>query len=180
MNQIDQAQLYAYLKKAQGKNLNKVYLHWTAGRYTQVFPGYHICIKGDGEVWFSTDDLSELKDHTWRRNTRAIGIALCCALGAVAPHNFGRFPPTDAQIETLSEVVAIISRELDLPITIQNVMTHAEAADNSDGSYNHQPYGPKNGCERWDLWYLKDFDGTWKNGGEVIRGKANWYLARMG
>ncbi|MDY6053320.1 MAG: N-acetylmuramoyl-L-alanine amidase, partial [Anaerovibrio sp.] len=48
------------------------------------------------------------------------------------------------------------------------------------------PYGPKNGCERWDLEYLgteespkynpRATDGS--RGGDVFRGKANWYRNR--
>lgn len=32
----------------------------------------------------TTDDLTEYKAHTWRRNSRAIGIALACCVDAVA------------------------------------------------------------------------------------------------
>lgn len=179
MNSSDKKQLIDYCCRAKNKGLNSIYLHWTAGRYDQVFDDYHACIKGDGEVYFMTDNLAETKDHTYRRNSNSIGIALCCALGATAnkvpPHNFGDFPPTTAQIETVSETMAIISRELDIPIDIQHMMTHAEAADNLDGAYPHDPYGPDNGCERWDLWHLQDYDGQWKPGGEVLRGKALFY-----
>lgn len=171
--------MYEYLRKVKGKGLKKIYIHWTAGRYGQVFADYHICIKGGREVWFTTDDLSEIKAHTRLRNTGAIGIALCCAYGATAPHNFGEYPPTKEQIETISETVAIICRELGIPIDIKHVMTHAKAADNVDGGNTHKPYGPKHGCERWDLWYLKDYDGVWRFGGDVLRGKAAWYKERL-
>ena len=36
------------------------------------------------------------------------------------------------------------------------------------------PYGPDNGCERWDLAVLKESD-TWMEGGDILRGKAIWY-----
>jgi len=134
MNAADKKQLYEYLKKVKGKGLNRIYIHWTAGRYNQVFADYHICIKGDGEAWFTTDNLAEVKAHTYMRNTKAIGISLCCAYNATPPHNFGEYPPTAAQIEAVSEVVAIICKELDIPIAVKHVMTHAEAADNVDGA----------------------------------------------
>ncbi|MGL5512056.1 MAG: peptidoglycan recognition protein family protein [Sporomusa sp.] len=180
MNKADKDQLLQYLKAAKGKGIRKVYAHWTAGRYTQVFDDYHICIKGDGEVWFTTDNLAAILAHTYMRNTNAIGITLCCAYGATYPNNFGQYPPTNAQIETLAEVLAIISRELNIPIDIQHIMTHAEAADNLDGTRPHSPYGPKNGCERWDLYQLQDSDGQWKSGGDVLRGKAIWYQQNYG
>lgn len=51
-------------------------------------------------------------------------------------------------------------------------MTHAEAAD-LDG------YGPSMAgtpaFERWDLWKLKDYDGVWRSGGAVLRGKGLYY-----
>ena len=37
----------------------KLYCHWTAGRYFQLFTDYHILITGDGKVFVSTNDLSE-------------------------------------------------------------------------------------------------------------------------
>ena len=59
----------------------KIYLHWTAGSYTACFPEYHINITGAGDIYVSTDDLSERKNHTFKRNTGSIGVALCCAYG---------------------------------------------------------------------------------------------------
>ena len=175
MNKDDKDQLLQYFSAVKGKGINNVYLHWTAGRYDQVFGDYHICIKGGGVVWFTRDNLAAVLAHTYMRNSKAIGIALCCAYGATYPNNFGQYPPTDAQIETLAEVLAIISWEYDIPIDIQHIMTHAEAADNLDGVRPHAPYGPQNGCERWDLYQLQDYDGQWKSGGDVLRGKAAWY-----
>ena len=60
----------------------KLYCHWTAGRYFQLFTDYHILITGDGKVFVSTNDLSETLNATYMRNTGSIAIALCCALDA--------------------------------------------------------------------------------------------------
>ena len=106
----------------------------------------------------------------------AIGIALCCGLGAL-PHNgtdteFGRYPPTPPQIDAAGKLVAALAQGLAIPIDRWNVLTHCEAAL-IDG------YGPYSGDAetRWDLWYLRDSpgDGLMKPGGQVIRGKAMWY-----
>lgn len=158
----------------------KLYLHWTAGHYGQFFDSYHINIDADGSIYLSTDNLAELKSHTYRRNSGAIGIALACAYQAT-PVGLGPEPPTHAQIEAVAQVVAVLASALDLTIDLQRVMTHAEAADNKDGlnpSYeaNGHPdgkHGPEHSCERWDLWFLPGMARG--SGGEVLRGKANWY-----
>ena len=147
---------------ALGHNrISQIYLHWTAGRYGQLYDDYHFNIDADGSVYQTCTQLTELKSHTWHRNTGAIGIALCCACGAL-PHNgrdteFGKFPPTPRQINAAGKLVAALAQGLNIPIDRWNVLTHCEA--------------------RWDLWYLRDSpgDGAMKPGGQVIRGKALWY-----
>jgi hypothetical protein len=155
--------------QALGRDV-KLYLHWTAGHYGQFFSDYHINIDADGGIFVSTDDLSEVKAHTSMRNTGAIGIALACAYQA-STVNLGPEPPTPAQIEATAQVVAVLAEVLDLTIDQQRVMTHAEAAD-EDG------YGPATTCERWDLWFLPGMARG--SGGEVLRGKANWYQQNGG
>ena len=151
----------------------KLYLHWSAGRYAQFFDDYHISIDGNGNIYVSTDDFAEVKSHTWRRNTGAIGIALNCAYNATSK-NLGKYAPTDLQIEAIAQTIAVLTNTLGLSINITNVMTHAEAADNMDGVYAHNPYGPENGCERWDLAIIKTGD-PWMSGGNTLRGKAIYY-----
>ena len=101
----------------------------------------------------TTDYLTEHKDHTWRRNSRAIGIALACCVDAVAYADgcvdFGNVPPTELQIDSMAKVVAVLCEELGLDINADTVMTHAEAADLDD-------YEPATTFERWDLWKLPD------------------------
>lgn len=165
--------------QALGRDV-KLYLHWTAGHYGQFFDSYHINIDADAGIYLSTNNLAALKSHTYRRNSGAIGIALACAYQAT-PVNLGPEPPTPAQIEAAAQVVAVLAGALDLTIDLQRVMTHAEAADNLDGinpgyEANGHPYGkhgPAHSCERWDLWFLPGMARG--SGGEVLRGKANWY-----
>ncbi len=71
-------------------------------------------------------------------------------------------------------LTTVLSDALDLTIDLPHVMTHGEAADNLDGYYATEPYGPDSTCERWDLAILKNGD-EWKSGGDILRGKANWY-----
>lgn len=163
----------------QARSLNrdvKLYLHWTAGHHSTVFPSYHVNITGDGAIHV-TGDLDEVKSHTWRRNTGAIGITLDCCVGATSD-DLGDEAPTQVQIEVMAQVIAVLADALDLSIDIQRVMTHGEAADNLDdywGAYGaDELYGPQNGCERWDLAILTN-DDEWCSGGDTLRGKANWY-----
>ena len=159
----------------------KVYLHWSAGHYNTVFDDYHINIKGDGTI-VVTGDLDEIKSHTWRRNTGSVGISLCCAYNATSK-NLGPEPPTQEQIEVMSQVIAAECNGLWLTIDKEHVLTHGEAADNEDGVWCHDEYGPKTTCERWDLQYLGTDESPYfisdhedpRTGGNVLRGKANWY-----
>lgn len=159
-----------------------LYLHWSAARYDQKFEDYHINIDGSGRCWASTDDFSETLAHTWKRNTGAIGISLCCCYEATT-NDLGEFPPTPAQIESMAQVVAVVADALWLTIDKYHVLTHGEAADNEDGNYIHEPYGPKADCQRWDLEYLGTEESPSFNpyaedgsrGGDVLRGKALWY-----
>ena len=166
------------LAKDAYAEIDHVYLHWTAGHYGQAYDSYHICIDKDGEIYIMCDDFTEHKSHTWKRNSEAIGVALCCCAYAEANSGFncdlGDEPPTAEQIESLAEVVAVLSKELELPLYNSNyIMTHCEAAY-KDG------YGPFQGDPdmRWDLWYLPDYygdDGRLCDGGALIRGKAAFY-----
>ena len=67
--------------EARGE-IKTIYLHWTAGCYGHVYDDYHLCIDRDGTVYVNCKSFTELKAHTWRRNTDAIGIALCCGVDA--------------------------------------------------------------------------------------------------
>ena len=155
------------LAKASKGEIDKIYLHWTAGPYGIPFRDYHFNVDDDGTIYCMCEELTEKKAHTWQRNSGAIGISLCCCESAQ-----GEYPPTTKQIEALSHLVAILCEELEIVIDKERIMTHEEAAT-IDG------YGPYSGDPetRWDLWYLPDYNGDLRKGGDVIRGKALWYLA---
>lgn len=160
----------------------KIYLHWTAGHYGQYYLNdYHIAIDYDGSIYVE-HDLDEVLAHTYRRNTGAVGITLACCVGATS-NDLGSEPPTAAQVEVMAQVIAVVADGLWLTIDKNHVLTHGEAADNEDGIYPHDPYGPKSTCERWDLEYLGTSESPSFNpyatngsrGGDVLRGKAIWY-----
>lgn len=160
----------------------KIYLHWTAGHYHQKFDDYHVNIDKDGRIFVSTDDLSEVLAHTWRRNSGSVGITLDCCAGATSD-DLGSEPPTFKQIEAMAQCIQVVADALWLTIDMKHVMTHGEAADNMDGLNAHEDYGPQSTVERWDLQFLgtdespvytADYDDP-ATGGNVLRGKALWY-----
>lgn len=164
----------------------KIYLHWSAGHYNTVFDDYHVNITADGTLYI-TGDLDEVKAHTYHRNTGAVGISLCCAYGATT-NDLGDEPPTQAQIEAMSQAIEAIADGLWLTIDMEHVMTHGEAADNVDGIYASDQYGPQTTVERWDLQFLGSSESPYyttnyndeHTGGNVLRGKANWYRNQRG
>lgn len=176
---IDYRQLAGLARSARG-SISRLYLHWTAGHYDDVYDDYHLNIGPGGQMYLTCKDLTEVKEHTWHRNTGSIGIALCCGAGALANNgwdtDFGSEPPTVLQIETLAKSIAVLTFCLGLEINFMTVTTHCEAAL-FDG------YGPHSSDPqlRWDLWYLPDLplDGAMQPGGCVIRGKALWYLGEL-
>ena len=166
----------------------KIYLHWSAGKDNTPFADYHINILGDGKIVISTTDFSEVKNHTWRRNSGSIGIALACAYGASSA-NLGGYPPTAKQIEVMAQVINAVATGWWLTIDKAHVLTHGEAANNEDGGIGtHEPYAWWNdsygdGDTRGDLEYLGTDESPRYNpwakdgsrGGDILRGKANWY-----
>ena len=163
----------------------KIYLHWSAGHHFQKFGDYHINIVGDGRIYVSTDNFADVLAHTYRRNSGAVGISLCCCAGATT-NDLGDEPPTPQQIEVIAQATCAVADGLWLTIDREHVMTHGEAADNEDGLEPHEAYGPRTTCERWDLEFLGTDESPafdpWaadgSRGGDVLRGKANWYRAK--
>ncbi len=169
---ITHKELRTLAQNAKG-SINKLYLHWTAGRYGQCFDDYHINIDSDGAIYQTCNKLTDMKSHTWKRNTHAVGIALCCAYGAVLNGKwqpvYPEFAPTELQINQMAAVIAILCHELGLEISFSDVKTHAEVAF-IDG------YGPGQDDPdmRWDLIVLPGLPQT-KNlrpGGYLLREKA--------
>ena len=161
----------------------KVYLHWSAGHYGQFWDDYHVQIDKDGEIYVIGDgELDDVLEATYRRNSGSVSICILGCLDANT-NNLGQESPTPLQIDGMAQAIAALCNGLWLTIDKTRVLTHGEAADNEDGVYAHEPYGPKSTCERWDLEYLGTLespkDHPWAEdgmrGGDVLRGKANWY-----
>lgn len=176
---ITHSELRVLAAAAKGK-INCLYLHWSAGRYDQVFDDYHLSIGEHGEIYQTCRQLTDLKSHTYKRNSNSIGIALCCAYGAILSCKwqpvFAGFAPTPLQVEQMAIVTAILCNELQLEISFSTVKTHAEAAL-IDG------YGPgQNDPDmRWDLLSLSGLPETraLRPGGSLLRERAQLYSRRF-
>lgn len=137
-----------YTTEARGQ-VDMIYLHWTAGRYGQHFGDYHLNIDSDGSIWTDMNSFTDFKEHTWHRNSGAIGIAIDACYGASIDTEgnitYGDYPPTQAQMEGLIKVVAKVAYEIGIPVS--NILTHAEVADiDGYGLHDSDP------DMRWDLY----------------------------
>ena len=172
---ISYRQLYALGCQCRAR-IKCLYLHWSAGHYGQAYDDYHLNIDRDGTIYQTCSSLTEVKQHTYLRNSGSIGISLCCGYQASCHEdgkvNLGPEPPTHEQIEALARVIAILTYALGLPLSYATVKTHAEIAC-MDG------YGP--GCGdpdmRWDLWYLPDVNEGYhlRLGGVLLRERGLRY-----
>ena len=143
----------------------QVILHWTAGKYYSYFDDYHINIDGDGDVHITQRDFAHTLPHNYYKNAASIGLTLCCAYNATT-NDLGDYPPTEAQIEAMAKVMAVLSEALDIDIDIVHFPSHGSSADNLDftvyfpdpTNFENNTYGPRSNCERWDLQKLRDSD----------------------
>jgi len=156
-----------------------IYLHWSATPYTWVRTGlYHTIVAGDGHLHRLHSYTIDLNAHTWRRNSNAVAISCACMGGSPDPWTI---PPTEAQITAMCQEVAAVARSWNWQaeaITIERVMTHAEAASNRDGRLMHDNYGPVawgGPGERWDFMQLRK--GGPADGGEELRRRIRALLS---
>lgn len=162
MQQVALDNIRIMAEQAAGQ-IDRIFLHWSAGHYGQFFSDYHINIDFDGAIYVSTYDLIEVKAHTWHANTGSVGIALACAYKATTD-NLGPEPPTLQQLQSMAQVVKTLCDGLGIPVSFEHVRTHAEQADLDN-------YGPATTCERWDGWFWRDGDPPGE-GGNYIRQMA--------
>ncbi|MEX1317164.1 MAG: N-acetylmuramoyl-L-alanine amidase [Synechococcaceae cyanobacterium] len=155
-----------------------IYLHWAATPYSWVRSGvYHTIIGGDGTLHRLHAYSVDLPAHTWRRNSNAVALSCACMGGRPDPWTI---PPTEPQLEALCREAAAIARSWGwdaADITIQRVMTHAEAAANRDGRWMHENYGPViwgGTGERWDFLQLSKSGPP--DGGDVLRERIRRFL----
>jgi hypothetical protein len=156
-----------------------IYLHWAATPYSWVRSGlYHTIIGGDGTLHRLHAYSIDLPAHTWRRNGNAVALSCACMGGRPDPWTL---PPTEVQLDAMCREAAEVARSWgwrEADITIERVMTHAEAASNRDGRWLHDNYGPViwgGTGERWDFLQLSKSGPP--TGGEELRGRIRRFLA---
>ncbi len=156
-----------------------IYLHWAATPYTWVRSGqYHTIISGDGRLNRLHAYSVDLPAHTWRRNSNSVALSCACMGGQPDPWTI---PPTEAQLEAMCREAARIATSWGWSagdISLQTVMTHAEAASNRDGQWMHDNYGPViwgGSGERWDFLQLSR-NGP-PTGGDELRQRIRRYLS---
>lgn len=178
---INQQYLIKNAASRMGRDL-KIYLHWTAGRYSQFWDDYHIQVDYDGKLYIPKGvEFFTTLPATWQRNTGSVSITALCGYTSNS-NSLGSEAITGTQIEGIAKVIAVLASGFNVPIDKKHVLTHGEAADNEDEPI-HENYGPKSDCTRWDLEYLGTSESPKFNpwatdgsrGGDVLRGKANWY-----
>lgn len=117
-------------------NIQKIFLHWSADA-TQCSQAaktrYHVSIERNGRINY-TNPLYQKVSHIYRRNDNSIGLSVCC-MGSGGGQGTWTNQCTTAQLNNLALVAAQIATARGWTpedITIQRVMTHAEAASNKD------------------------------------------------
>lgn len=75
---VTNRELAALAMQAKGR-ISRLYLHWTAGHYEDVYDDYHLNIGPGGEMYLTCKTFTEVKEHTWHRNTGSVA-SRCAAL----------------------------------------------------------------------------------------------------
>lgn len=198
--------LIATLPDCPAGSLDRIYDHWTVGHFDEDFSDYNVSVRFDGQHFHLdvTHDPSDNArgvnnnapaEHTYMRNTGAVGISVDAMVGA-GVHNFGPEPVTKMMIEYLCAANAAVAQKygIDLGGTSTRapyageptLLTHAEAADHVGDPAQYAAYGPGATCERWDLTSLVALppdvalsDVMAKTTGDAIRARSHLYKAAL-
>ena len=146
--------------------MERIICHWTGGTHRASAldrEHYHLLIEGDGSVVFGDYEISDNESvadnryaaHTRNLNTGSIGVAVCAMLDArQVPFDPGKYPITEAQVQSLVREVARLAKGYGIPITRQTVLSHAEV----------QPTLGVAQAGKWDIAWIPG----WKNATDPI------------
>ena len=168
--------------------MKRIIIHWTAGRLqpnATDYQHYHYLINGDGVVIngkFPVSANEKCKTdarnnalyaaHCGGGNTGSIGIAMC---GMYTPPrcDFRNSPDklTKVQVERCFKLIAELSKQYNIPIEHNTVMTHYEFG------LSH----PKtSSAGKIDIVYLPPYPELKSSEiGDFIRNKAKWYFNKI-
>ena len=122
--------------------MSRIHVHWTAGGHKANATdkkSYHILIEGDGKLIRGDKSIKANEpnsgmtpaSHTLNANKGAIGVSMCCMLGAIeSPFNSGTAPMTKTQWDAMIGVVADLARRYNIPVSPTTILTHAEVQPN--------------------------------------------------
>ena len=136
---------------------DRIAIHWTGGPHKANDTdkkSYHVLVEGDGNIILTTGALGNngawmVRSHTWRFNTGAIGLSMCCMGGAVErPYDPGFAPMTPIQLAAMCGEAARLCKLYDIPVTPWSTYTHAEV----------QPRFGVVQKQKWDITILPGMD----------------------
>lgn len=121
--------------------LKRVIAHWAVTTYTASELSkqhYHFIVEGDGRVvagkFKPEDNIKPVKGkyaaHTLNCNTGSIGISCAAMAGAESVTDYGEFPITRAQFNSMCRKIAELCKKYDIPVTSKTVLSHAEVQAN--------------------------------------------------
>jgi hypothetical protein len=119
-------------------NMKRIHVHWTAGGHMANATDkshYHVLVQGDGTLIRGDRSIAANApgsgmtpaSHTLNANTGAIGVSMCCMVGAIdRPFSSGSSPMTLVQWNAMIQVVAALSKRYNIAVTRPTILTHAE------------------------------------------------------
>ena len=121
--------------------LVRVIAHWSVTKYKcddTSRDHYHFIYEGDGteiagrkkpEDNLSTGD-GVYAAHTLGCNTGSIGVACAAMFGAISVTDYGAFPITEVQFNSMCKGIARLCKKYGIPVTPKTVLSHAEVTAN--------------------------------------------------
>ena len=159
-----------------GNTGRKIFLHWSAGSYTNAYNAYHSIALGDGSIVRHTPYDQDKFAHTKGANKGSVGLAIAAMGGeGVGENNFGAFPPTKKQLDAMVYEAARLAVDWGWSeATIDsNVRTHGEWERYATRN-NLLPGRP----QRWDVDKLRQSDPN-VDTSKVLSGGGNELRERI-
>lgn len=162
--------------------MKRIIIHWTGGTYapnSSDLLHYHFVVGGSGKVHngkFTPKDNENCNDgryaqHCGGGNTGSIGISMACMFGFKDNKNIGNYPMTKIQFETCMKKVAQLSKEYNIPIKEDSILTHYEFGQTHPKTTS---YG------KIDIIFLPPYPHVLKKDvGNFIRNKIQWYRNKL-